>query len=193
MDEGWTSQNYTQEQDSNSSAKEDSDGEGGGDDTCSFHSQLCCHEPNNPDIPLHHAPIPPSPNPLPSGSIQELPGDLSPSPTSRIETLTPSSPMKLEKKACNTALSSSVHTSPSGPCATWNILLSTRNGLGEESSEESVMEEESLSVTGERGRGPGVGVRGTAWYSLATRGLVMGGGVGGGVGRMVCCNSYSNC
>ena len=36
-------------------------------------------------------------------------------------------------------------------------------------------------------------VRGTAWYSLATRGLVMGGGVGGRVGRMVCCNSYSNC
>ena len=36
------------------------------------------------------------------------------------------------------------------------------------------------------------GVRGTAWYSLATRGLVFGGGVGGGVGRMVCCNSYSN-
>ena len=28
-------------------------------------------------------------------------------------------------------------------------------------------------------------VRGTAWYSLATRGLVFGGGVGGGVGRMV--------
>ena len=36
-------------------------------------------------------------------------------------------------------------------------------------------------------------VRGTAWYSLATRGLVWGGGVGGGVGRMVCCKSYSNC
>ena len=36
-------------------------------------------------------------------------------------------------------------------------------------------------------------VRGTAWYSLATRGLVMGGGVGGGVGRMVCCSSHSNC
>ena len=36
-------------------------------------------------------------------------------------------------------------------------------------------------------------VRGAAWYSLATRGLVMGGGVGGGVGRMVRCNSYSNC
>ena len=35
-------------------------------------------------------------------------------------------------------------------------------------------------------------VRGSAWYSLATRGLVMGGGVGGGVGRMVHCNSYSD-
>ena len=35
-------------------------------------------------------------------------------------------------------------------------------------------------------------VRGTAWYSLVTRGLVMGGGVGGGVGRMVHCNSYSD-
>ena len=35
-------------------------------------------------------------------------------------------------------------------------------------------------------------VRGTAWYSLATRGLVKGGGVGGGVGRMVHCNSYSD-
>ena len=36
-------------------------------------------------------------------------------------------------------------------------------------------------------------VRGTAWYSLATRGLVLGGGVGGGVGRMVHCKSYSDC
>ena len=35
-------------------------------------------------------------------------------------------------------------------------------------------------------------VGGTAWYSLATRGLVIGGGVGGGVGRMVHCNSYSD-
>ena len=35
-------------------------------------------------------------------------------------------------------------------------------------------------------------VRGTAWYSLATRGLVMGGGVGGGVGRMFHCKSYSD-
>ena len=35
-------------------------------------------------------------------------------------------------------------------------------------------------------------VRGTAWYSLATRGLVLGGGVGGGVGRMVHCNGYSD-
>ena len=36
-------------------------------------------------------------------------------------------------------------------------------------------------------------VRGTAWYSLATRGLVVGGGVGGGVGSMVHCNGYSDC
>ena len=35
-------------------------------------------------------------------------------------------------------------------------------------------------------------VRGTAWYSMVTRGLVIGGGVGGGVGRMVHCNSYSD-
>ena len=35
-------------------------------------------------------------------------------------------------------------------------------------------------------------VRGTAWYSLATRGLVIGGGVGGGVGRMFHCKSYSD-
>ena len=35
-------------------------------------------------------------------------------------------------------------------------------------------------------------VRGTAWYSLATRGLVFGGGVGGGVGRMVHCNGNSD-
>ena len=52
------------------------------------------------------------------------------------------------------------------------------------------MMEESSLVMGESGGGPGV--RGTAWYSLATRGLVWGGGVCGGVGRMVCCNSYSN-
>ena len=35
-------------------------------------------------------------------------------------------------------------------------------------------------------------IRVTAWYSLGTRGLVGRGGVGGGVGSMVCCNSYSN-
>ena len=157
LDEGRTSQNYTQEQDSSSSAKEGSAGEGDWDDTCSFHSKLCHHEPNNPDIPLHHAPIPPSLNPLPSESILEPPGDLSPSPASRIVTLTPSSLIKLEWKACSTALSSLVHTSPSGHCATWNILHSTQNGLGEESGEELVMTEESSSVTGERGGGPGVG------------------------------------
>ena len=37
------------------------------------------------------------------------------------------------------------------------------------------------------------GVRGAAQYLLDTRGLVVGGGVGGGVGRMLHCNGYSNC
>ena len=54
------------------------------------------------------------------------------------------------------ALSSSVHISPSGPCAAWNILLSTQNGLGEELEEESGMTEDSSLVMGERGGGPGV-------------------------------------
>ena len=71
-------------------------------------------------------------------------------------TLTPSLPAKLERKACNAALSSAVHTSPSGPCAAWNILLLTQNRLGEELGEELVMEEESLSVMGERGGELGV-------------------------------------
>ena len=64
--------------------------------------------------------------------------------------------MKLERKACNAALSLSVHTSSSGPCAAWNVHLLTRNGLGEELGEELVMMEESSLVTGERGGGPGV-------------------------------------
>ena len=54
--EGQTNRNYTQEPDSNNSAKEGSDG---GDDlgeTYSSHSKLCHHEPSNPDIPSHHAP-----------------------------------------------------------------------------------------------------------------------------------------
>ena len=34
--------------------------------------------------------------------------------------------------------------------------------------------------------------QGYCLYSLATRGLVLGGGVGGGVGSMVHCNSYSD-
>ena len=45
---------------------------------------------------------------------------------------------------------------PSGPCAARNIQHSTWNGLGEELLEESGMTEESSSVTGERGGGPGV-------------------------------------
>ena len=156
LDEGQTDQNYTREPNSNSSAKEGSNGKDDWGDTCSSHSRLCHHEPNNPDTPLHHAPIPPSPNPLPSESTLEPPGDLSPSPASRIVTSTPSSLVKLERKACNTALSSLVHTSLSGPCTAWNILLSTRNGLGEELRVELVTMEESSSVTGERGGGPGV-------------------------------------
>ena len=58
--------------------------------------------------------------------------------------------------ALTTALSLSVHITPSGPCAAWNVCLSTWNGLGKESSEESGMTEESSLVTGERGGGPGV-------------------------------------
>ena len=127
LDKGWTSQNYTWELNSNNSAKEDSNGKDGWGETCSSHSKLCHHEPSNPDNPSHHAPIPPSLNPLPSESIREPPGDLSPSPASRIVTSTPSSLKKLERKACNAALSSSVQISPSGPCTAWNVHLSTRN------------------------------------------------------------------
>ena len=86
-----TSRNYTRAPDSSNSAKEGSDD---GDDwggTYFAHSTLCPHEPSNHDNPSHHAPIPPSPNPPPSESILEPPGDLSPSPASRITTLSPSS------------------------------------------------------------------------------------------------------
>ena len=157
LNKGWTSQNYTRELDSSNSAKEGSNGEDGWGETCSSHSTLHHHEPNNPDTPSHHAPFSPSPYPPPSESILEPPGDLSPSPASRIVTETPSLLLKLERKACSTALSSLVHISPSGPCAIWNIHLSTQNRLGEESVEESGMMEESLLETGERGGGPGVG------------------------------------
>ena len=156
LDEGWKDWNYTQEPGSNNSAKEDSGDEDDWGGTYSAHSTLCCCEPNNPDNPSHHAPIPPSLNLLPSENIQEPPGDLSPSPASRIVTSTPSLLTKLERKACNAALSSLDHISPSGPCATWNVCLLTWNGLGEESSEELGTTEESLLVTGERGGGPGV-------------------------------------
>ena len=152
-----TNRNYTWEPDSNNSAKEGSDGVDGLGGTYSFDSKLHHHEPNNLDTPSHHAPAPPSLNPVPSESSLEPPGDLSPSPASKIVTATPSSLSKEERKACNAALSSSVHTSPSGPCAAWNVLLLTRNRLGEESVEESGMTEDLSSVTGERGGGPGVG------------------------------------
>ena len=91
LNERQKDQNCTQELGSNSSAKEDIDGRDGWGGTYSSHSTLCPHEPNNPDSSSHHAPIPPSPNLPPSESILEPPGDLSPSPASRIVTLTPSS------------------------------------------------------------------------------------------------------
>ena len=158
MDEGdKTDLMGTQEPSSNNSAKEGSNDEGSSGDTYFSHSKQYHCEPNNLDTPSHHAPTPPSPNPVPSESTLEPPGDLSPSPTSRIATLTPSLPAKLERNACNTALSDLVHTSPPSPCAIWNVLLLMKNGLGKESGEELVMEEDSLSVTGERGGGPRVG------------------------------------
>ena len=45
---------------------------------------------------------------------------------------------------------------PSGPCTARNVQSSTWNGLGEESSEELGMTEESSLITGERDGGPGV-------------------------------------
>ena len=86
-----TNRNYTRAPDNNNFAKEGSSDEDDLGGTYSFHSKLCHHAPNSPDIPSHHAPSLPSPNPPPSGSILEPPGDLSPSPTSRIVTLSPSS------------------------------------------------------------------------------------------------------
>ena len=89
--EAQTSRNYTRARDNNNSAKEGSgDGDGLGE-TYSSHSKRCHRAPNNLNTPSHHAPSLPSPNPPPSESIREPPGDLSPSPTSRIATLSPSS------------------------------------------------------------------------------------------------------
>ena len=157
LDKGLKDLTNTWEPSSSSFAMEgNNDGDGSGD-TYSAHSTQYHHAPSNLNTPSHHAPVPPSPNLVLSESILEPPGDLSPSPASRIATETPSSLSKLERKACNAALSSSVHTNPSGPCTAWNVLLSMWNRLGEESVEESGMMEESSSVTGERGGGPGVG------------------------------------
>ena len=156
LDKGRKDLTKTREPNSSSFAMEgNNDGDGLGD-TYSSHSTQYHHEPSNLNIQSHHAPIPPSPNPAPSESTLEPPGDLSPSPASRIVTETPSSLLKLERKGCNAALSSSVHISPSSPCTACNILLSARNGLGEESGEESGMMEDSSLVMGERGGGPGV-------------------------------------
>ena len=86
-----TNRNYTRAPDNNNFAKEGSGDEDGWGGTCSFHSKLCRCAPNSPNIPSHHAPSLTSLNPPPSESILEPPGDPSPSPTSRIATLSPSS------------------------------------------------------------------------------------------------------
>ena len=83
----------TREPNSSSSAKEGSDDRDDLGATYSIHSRLYPREPSNPDNSSHHAPIPPSLNPPPFGSTPEPPGNLSPSPASRIVTLIPSSPM----------------------------------------------------------------------------------------------------
>ena len=90
LDEGQTSQNYTREKDSSNSAKEGSNDEDGSGDTYSSRSTQYHHEPSNPNNSSHHAPIPPSLNAPPPESILEPPGDLSPSPASRIVTFAPS-------------------------------------------------------------------------------------------------------
>ena len=89
MDREQTNPNYTLEQDNNSSAKEGNNDEGGWDEIYSSRSKQCHHAPSNLNTPSHHAPVPPSPNPTLSESILEPPGDLSPSPASRIVTSTP--------------------------------------------------------------------------------------------------------
>ena len=91
FDAAQINQTSTPEPDSSNSAKEGSDDEDGLGDTYSSRSTQYHHEPSNPYTPSHHAPTPPSLNPPPSESILEPPGDLSPSPTSRIATLSPSS------------------------------------------------------------------------------------------------------
>ena len=93
MDEGRrTNWNYIPEPNSSNSAKEGGGNEDGLGDTCFSHNKQYPHEPSNLDTPSHHAPVPPTLNPVPSESTPMPPGDLSPSPASRIETLNPSLP-----------------------------------------------------------------------------------------------------
>ena len=101
--------------------KDNNDGDGSGD-TYSSCSIRYPGAPSNPDTPSHHAPVPPSLSPKPSESILEPPGDLSPSPAFRIETETPSLPMKLEKKACSAAHSSSVFTGVDWELVEWGLV-----------------------------------------------------------------------
>ena len=90
LDEGWKDQTNTQEPNSGSFSMEgNNDGDDLGDTYSSCSTQYH-HEPSNLNTPSHHAPVPPSLNPTLSESILEPPGDLSPSPASRIVTSTPS-------------------------------------------------------------------------------------------------------
>ena len=91
LDEEPTNLNYILEPGNSNSAKEGSDDGDGWDETYSSRSKLHPLEPDNPYIPSHHAPAPPSLNPPLSESILEPPGDLSPSPASKIATSIPSS------------------------------------------------------------------------------------------------------
>ena len=92
IDEGRKDRKSTREPNSSSFATEDNDDGDGLDETYSSHSKQCHCEPSNLDIPSHHVLSPPSPSPGPSGSTPTPPANLSPSPTSRIGTVTPSSP-----------------------------------------------------------------------------------------------------
>ena len=100
-----TYQNYTLGPDSNNSARQGSDGRDGLGVTCSIHNTQYYCSPKNPHNSLCHAPAPPSLRLLPSGSSSRPPGDLPPSPVSKIGTLTPSSLLQWLRKACSTVLS----------------------------------------------------------------------------------------
>ena len=103
-----------------------------------------------------------------------------PSEASEMFSSLPASLLLPPKKDNSKPIALSMYTER--PALSWALCLvpAKKNGRVELAEELEMRE------------GTGLIVRGTAWYSLATRGLVMGGGVGGGVGRMMHCNSYSD-